>query len=105
MLAVLYETIGETDDAEREFRLAVRYDPKDGDVNNNLGAFLCRQGKGGEADPYFQVAMKDHALEISSNEVVHHLVRCVRKFKIKHYFFRLEMCKGFDTFTENSALD
>lgn len=59
MLAVLYETIGETDDAEREFRLAVRYDPKDGDVNNNLGAFLCRQGKGGEADPYFQVAMKD----------------------------------------------
>jgi type IV pilus assembly protein PilF len=59
MLAVLYETIGETEDAEREFRLAVRYDPEDGDVNNNLGAFLCRQGKGREADPYFLAAIED----------------------------------------------
>ena len=59
LLAVLYETIGETEDAEKEFRLAVRYDPKDGDVNNNLGAFLCRNGKGGEADPYFLAAVED----------------------------------------------
>ena len=59
LLAVLYETIGETEDAEKEFRLAVRYDPKDGDVNNNLGAFLCRQGKGSEADPHFMTAIKD----------------------------------------------
>lgn len=59
LLAVLYETIGETADAEKEFRLAVRYDPKDGDVNNNLGAFLCRQGKGSEADAYFMTAIED----------------------------------------------
>ena len=59
LLAVLYETIGETGDAEQEFRLAVRYDPKDGDVNNNLGAFLCRHGKGREAEPYFMTAIED----------------------------------------------
>ena len=59
MLGILYETIGEIDDAEREFRLAVRYDPKDGDVNNNLGAFLCRHGKQVEAAPHFDIAVQD----------------------------------------------
>ena len=59
MLGVLYETIVELDDAESEFRMAVRYDPTDGDVNNNLGAFLCRNDKAGEADVYFQTALKD----------------------------------------------
>ena len=59
LLGVLYETIGEMDDAEAEFRLAVQYDPKDGDVNNNLGAFLCRNGKTAEAANYFETAVKD----------------------------------------------
>ena len=59
MLGVLYETIGEIDKAEDEFRLAVRYDPEDGDVNNNLGAFLCRHGNPGEADAYFMAAVED----------------------------------------------
>ncbi len=59
MLGVLYETIGEDEDAEKEFRLAVHYDPTDGDVNNNLGAFLCRNGKAVEAAPYFDTAVKD----------------------------------------------
>ena len=59
MQGVLYETNGELDDAESEFRMAVRYDPTDGDVNNNLGAFLCRNDKAGEADVYFQTALKD----------------------------------------------
>lgn len=59
LLGVLYETIGEMDSAEAEFRLAAKYDPTDGDVNNNLGAFLCRNGKGREADPYFRAAVDD----------------------------------------------
>ena len=59
MLGVLYETIGEDEDAEKEFRLAVHYDPTDGDVNNNLGAFLCRNGKAAEATPYFDTAVED----------------------------------------------
>lgn len=59
MLAVLYETIGQKDRAEKEYRLAVRYDPEDGDVNNNYGAFLCSVGRQSDAERYFLAAMKD----------------------------------------------
>lgn len=59
LLAVLYERLGETDLAEREYQAAVKYDPDDGDVNNNYGTFLCRIGKGDQADPYFVTAVKD----------------------------------------------
>lgn len=59
LLGVLYETIGQRDQAEREYRLAVDYDSEDGDVNNNYAVFLCSQNKGREAEKYFQVAMKD----------------------------------------------
>lgn len=59
MLAVLYETIGQKDRAEKEYRLAVRYDPEDGDVNNNYGAFLCSVGRQREAERYFLAAVKD----------------------------------------------
>jgi type IV pilus assembly protein PilF len=56
---VLYETIGQKEDAEKEYRLAVKYDPTDGDVNNNLGAFLCGTGRRAEAQQHFQVALDD----------------------------------------------
>jgi type IV pilus assembly protein PilF len=59
MLAVLYETIGESDEAAAEYRKAVQHDPKDGDVNNNYGAFLCRSGKPKEAESYFLTALDD----------------------------------------------
>jgi type IV pilus assembly protein PilF len=59
VLAILYETIGELDLAETEYAEAVRYDPDNGDINNNYGAFLCSIGKSEDADPYFQKAVKD----------------------------------------------
>ena len=59
MLAILYETIGETEEAGKEYRKAVEYDPKDGDVNNNYGAYLCGLGRYNEAEPYFLAALKD----------------------------------------------
>ena len=59
LLGVLYETIGETEEAGKEYKLAVHYDPKDGDVNNNYGAFLCARGKPAEAEKYFLTAVKD----------------------------------------------
>jgi len=59
LLGVLYETLGQTEKAGEEYALAVRYDPEDGDVNNNYAVFLCSQGKGGEAEKYFQAAVKD----------------------------------------------
>jgi type IV pilus assembly protein PilF len=59
VLAVLYETIGELDQAEIEYEAAVKYDSRDGDINNNYGAFLCRIGKGTGAEKYFLTAVKD----------------------------------------------
>jgi type IV pilus assembly protein PilF len=59
LLAVLYERLGETDLAEKEYQEAVKYDPSDGDVNNNYGTFLCRIGKSGQAEPYFIKAVQD----------------------------------------------
>lgn len=59
MLGVLYESLGMKEEAGKEYRLAVNYDPEDGDVNNNYAAFLCSTGKGEEADRYFEAAFKD----------------------------------------------
>jgi len=59
MLAILYETIGEADQAGEEYRLAVKYDPQGGEVNNNYGAFLCGSGKLQEAERYFLAAVED----------------------------------------------
>lgn len=59
MLGVLYETLGEDKEAGKEYRLAVQYDPDDGDVNNNYAAWLCSQNEGKEAEAYFQTAFKD----------------------------------------------
>lgn len=59
MLAILYETIGKPDQADGEYRKAVQYDPEDGDVNNNYGAYLCGVGKREEAETYFLAAVKD----------------------------------------------
>lgn len=59
LLGVLYETLDQQDLAVAEYRLAVHYDPTDGDVNNNYAVYLCGQEKREEADRYFQEAMKD----------------------------------------------
>jgi type IV pilus assembly protein PilF len=59
MLGILYETIGEMDEAGREYKNAVQYNPKNGDVNNNYGAFLCGMGERKKAEPYFLTAVED----------------------------------------------
>lgn len=59
VLGVLYEQLGENDLARKHYREAVRLKPADGAINNNYGAFLCRQGQASEAEPYFQKALAD----------------------------------------------
>ncbi len=59
VLGLLYERIGEEDLAEVQYREAVKYDSDNGDVNNNYAAFLCRTGKGRQAEPYFEAAVSD----------------------------------------------
>lgn len=59
VLAFLYETLGEDAMAAQEYREAVRYDPDDGGVNNNYGAFLCASNQWNEAESYFKRALQD----------------------------------------------
>ena len=59
MLGVLYEILGDLQQAEKEYAKAVKYDASDGEVNNNYGVFLCRIGKGKQAEQYFQKAVED----------------------------------------------
>jgi type IV pilus assembly protein PilF len=59
LLGVLYETIGEKDKAGEEYKLAVRHDPDDGEVNNNYAVFLCGRGDYRDADRHFETALKD----------------------------------------------
>lgn len=59
MLGVLYEILGDLQQAEKEYAKAVKYDDSDGEVNNNYGVFLCRIGKGKQAERYFQKAVED----------------------------------------------
>jgi type IV pilus assembly protein PilF len=59
VLAVLYEQIDEPDLARRHYRLAVDADPDNGDVNNNYGTFLCKQGDGKLAQKHFSTALDD----------------------------------------------
>lgn len=59
MLAVLYETIGEDDNAAPHYKAAVEADPDNGDVNNNYGSFLCRTNPQRGVDRYFLTALDD----------------------------------------------
>lgn len=59
MLGMLYENLGETEEAGVEYKRAVQYAPKNGDVNNNYGAFLCANGNPKDAEKYFIAALED----------------------------------------------
>jgi type IV pilus assembly protein PilF len=59
VIAVLYEHLREIELAEKHYRRAVTLDPKDSAAQNNLGRFLCTQGKLVEAERHFLVALQD----------------------------------------------
>lgn len=59
VIAYVYEKINKLPEAETNYRQAVALAPDKGDVNNNLGQFLCRTGKAQESIGYFQKAVAD----------------------------------------------
>lgn len=58
-IAVLYESMGENEKADKHFRRAISLDPKDARANNNYGSFLCRNKRWKEAEPLFLKAATD----------------------------------------------
>ncbi|MBL8299194.1 MAG: type IV pilus biogenesis/stability protein PilW [Rhodanobacteraceae bacterium] len=59
VIAVLYERINDQKQAAEHYRRAVELAPRNGAVNNNYGAFLCRAGKLDEASQRFAAAVAD----------------------------------------------
>ena len=56
-MAHYYETVGETDEARKQYKSALRLDSNNGNVLNNYGTFLCKQGDYEQADRYFNQAI------------------------------------------------
>lgn len=59
VIAVLYENIGDSNQAEQHYRRASQLKPKGGDEANNYGTFLCKLQRTDEAEKYFQIALVD----------------------------------------------
>lgn len=59
VLAVLYERIGEKELAGKHYKKAYEASPRDGDVNNNYGVYLCQNGKPDQAILHFLAALDD----------------------------------------------
>lgn len=59
MIAILYETIGDTAQAADHYRKSMQHGGRSGDVLNNYGSWLCRQSRFDEADETFRRALAD----------------------------------------------
>ena len=62
-MALLYDRLGEPEQAERHHRDAVRVDPKDSYARNAYGTFLCARGRLDEADAQFRAALENPLYE------------------------------------------
>ncbi len=56
-IAHYYEKVGEPDMARQYYRSALKQHPRNGNVLNNYGTFLCKQGEYEQADRYFNQAI------------------------------------------------
>ncbi|MCC4856884.1 type IV pilus biogenesis/stability protein PilW [Vibrio lentus] len=56
-MAHYFERVGEIDEARVTYQKALRLDSKNGNVLNNYGTFLCKQGEYEKADKYFNQAI------------------------------------------------
>ncbi|RNE68749.1 type IV pilus biogenesis/stability protein PilW [Vibrio cholerae] len=57
-MAHYYESVGENDSARKMYRTALSEHPRNGNVLNNFGTFLCKQGEYDTADEYFLRAVE-----------------------------------------------
>lgn len=57
-MAHYYEQVGEVDEARITYQKALRLDSQNGNVLNNYGTFLCKQGEYDQADKYFNRAIE-----------------------------------------------
>lgn len=59
MAALIHAAMNDRERAEASFQEALRLAPKDGELNNNYGWYLCGTGRQSEAIRYFETAAED----------------------------------------------
>lgn len=60
MRGLVFAAMNEPDKADENFRQGLRVAPRDAELNNNYGWYLCQTGRQREAIRYFDVAAGDH---------------------------------------------
>ena len=59
VIAILYDRIGDSAQAEKQYRIALRLAPDDAEGHNNYGQFLCSHERYEEADREYLIAAKN----------------------------------------------
>lgn len=59
MLGLIYMAIGDRAKADENFNRAISIDPKDAELNNNYGWYLCQTGRQRDSLAYFNNALED----------------------------------------------
>lgn len=57
--ALIYTAMGELALAEENYQSALRLQPRNPDLANNYGSFLCQNGRAAQGMAYFEAALKD----------------------------------------------
>ena len=57
--ALIYTAMGEMALAEENYQSAMRLAPRNPELSNNYGSFLCQNGRGELAMPYFESALRN----------------------------------------------
>lgn len=90
-MAHYYERVGEQSAADMMYSRAVRQHPDNGNVLNNYGTFLCKQGEYERADSYFNKAIKQpyyYLISTSYENAALCSVKAGNTDKAQHYFER-----------------
>lgn len=57
--ALIYTAMGELALAEENYQSALRLQPRNPDLGNNYGSFLCQNGRAAQGMAYFEAALRD----------------------------------------------
>lgn len=90
-LAHYFEQVGEEQSAEKLYKTALRQHPKNGNVLNNYGTFLCKHERYEQADEYFNKAINQpyyYLISASYENAALCSLKSGEKDKAKQYFDR-----------------
>ena len=78
--ALIYMGMGELVLAEDNFKRALTLAPRNPDLSNNYGSFLCQNGRAAESIPYFDAALKNRTYQ-SPAKALNNAGACSLKIK------------------------